>query len=324
MALLNGLQIKNSSILKEKIHLEAPYNSYDPVPKSYVDSIAQGLDIKQSVKLATTENLDATYAYPNLTAVDNGALSIDSLPTTNGMRVLIKDQTDKTTNGLYTVLNLGSPTTPFILSRSDDANISTEIKQGMYVFVESGDVNGSKGFALFTDNPITLGDTDLEFTLFYVQSNALNAGNYLSKDIDTLNVEIGYGLQDNGTNKITILPKNTSIAVDIAGVSVSTLSYSDKKLLALATTADNDLALATSLTKTPIGYLTVFINGVAEAIANGNSEKNSYPCYFSADSGITAKSYATIAAGDYLYWNGSVAGYQLETTDIIELHYSSF
>jgi|TARA_R100000541_G_scaffold58736_1_gene70427 hypothetical protein len=84
------------------------------------------------------------------------------------------------------------------------------------------------------------------------------------------------------------------------------------------TTNDGD-AVGISITYTPFsdGSVIIKVNGLAASLSNDKSG----PIYFSADGGTTAKTIANITAGDSLYWNGSIAGYQLETSDDISIVY---
>jgi hypothetical protein len=62
----------------------------------------------------------------------------------------------------------------------------------------------------------------------------------------------------------------------------------------------------------------ILVNGISINLGHGFKNK---PCYFSADGGVTARLIADIEAGDQLYWNGSIAGYELDTTDDIDISY---
>ena len=95
----------------------------------------------------------------------------------------------------------------------------------------------------------------------------------------------------------------------------------DKQLAALVTTADGNAAIASGITARPAlgGYVGARVNGVAVSVGNGS--KTGVDCYFSGDSGTTARAFTALAQGDVLYWQGSVAGYQLATTDRISLDY---
>lgn len=96
-------------------------------------------------------------------------------------------------------------------------------------------------------------------------------------------------------------------------------SASNKAMTAALTAADFALACATAIAATPAGdYVRAFVNGLAVELGDGVRTKD---CYFSADGGATARAISAIAAGDHLYWVGSVAGYELATTDRIDLDY---
>jgi len=94
----------------------------------------------------------------------------------------------------------------------------------------------------------------------------------------------------------------------------------DKAIVCLATAADHDPATASGITHTPASgsMVTVLVNGAQQVLGDGVKTKD---CYFSADGGVTAKAIASIVATDVLYWNGSIAGFQLATTDTLSYNY---
>jgi hypothetical protein len=98
-------------------------------------------------------------------------------------------------------------------------------------------------------------------------------------------------------------------------------STSNKFMTASVTTIDGDVACATGIASTPASgsYVNVTVNGDYPEIGNGVKTKD---CYFSGDSGATARAYNAIVATDRLYWNGSIAGYQLAATDKISFEYN--
>ena len=107
--------------------------------KQYVDNLAAGLDPKGSVKVATTANIALQF---NTT--------IDGIAVTTGDRVLVKNQTDQTENGVYDVLSSGAWT------RSFDCNVSTgTLTAGSFFFVEQGTLYAESGWVLTADDPIT-------------------------------------------------------------------------------------------------------------------------------------------------------------------------
>ena len=135
------------------INLATPTSSTDAANKAYVDSVSQGLDVKQSVRVSTTANIDLSTA---LEASD----VIDGVTLVAGNRVLVKHQSSGADNGIYVVQSSGAAV------RADDANISSEVTAGFFTFVEEGTLYGNTGWVLTTDNPITLGSTALTFTQF--------------------------------------------------------------------------------------------------------------------------------------------------------------
>jgi len=135
--------------------LPEPIQDTDAARKVYVDSVAEGLDIKESVRVCAESNIDLTSSTdPN---------PVDSVSLSDGDRVLLKQQTDGTENGVYIASTATDPTTWI---RSDDADEDSEVTSGLFVFVEGGDTHTNQGFVLTTNDPITLGTTALAFTQF--------------------------------------------------------------------------------------------------------------------------------------------------------------
>lgn len=162
--------------------LGTPSADTDAANKGYVDSVAQGLDTKASVVAATTTNGTLATAFANGQTVDGVTLA-------TGNRILIKNQTDATANGIYVVAASGAP------SRSTDMDNGTEFP-GAYVFVEQGTVNGDTGWVCTNNSPVTLGSTDIVWTQFsgagtYTASN----GVLLTGSNFTFAPRSGYGLQ---------------------------------------------------------------------------------------------------------------------------------
>ena len=114
-----------------------PSSAQDAATKAYVDSVANGLDVKASVKVASTANVAGTYNNANgtITAGSNGAISIDGVTPSANDRVLLKDQTDATENGLYLVTTVGDGSTAYVLTRTPDADAAAEITGGAFVFL---------------------------------------------------------------------------------------------------------------------------------------------------------------------------------------------
>lgn len=137
--------------------------------KQYVDNLASGLDPKGSVTVATTAPI---------TLANNQ--SIDGIAVTTGKRVLVKDQADQTTNGVYDVVAAGAWT------RSVDAIPGTTLNAGAYFFVEQGTTYAESGWVLTTDNPVS-GASLIVFQQFS-GAGQITAGTGLSKTGNTLAV----------------------------------------------------------------------------------------------------------------------------------------
>jgi phage-related tail fiber protein len=166
-------------------NLAAPLNGTDAANKDYVDSIAQGLDPKQSVRAASTANIASL---SGTTTIDGVALSV-------GDRVLVKDQTTASQNGIYVVA-------ASTWSRSADANVYDELISA-YVFVESGTTNADNGFLCTVDPGGTLGTTAITWVQFSGAGQII-AGAGLTKTGNQIDVAAGTG--------ITVAADNVALA----------------------------------------------------------------------------------------------------------------
>ncbi|MAT87201.1 MAG: hypothetical protein CL532_01425 [Aestuariivita sp.] len=144
-----------------------PINSSDLATRGFVESVAQGLDVKEAVKVATVGGLAGTYATSGqtLTANSNGAIQVDGVTLSSADRVLLRAQADSTQNGIYTVTTVGDGSNPFVLTRALDSNTSSEVGAGAFMFVEQGTANSGKSFIQSVSGP-TLDTDALVFSVF--------------------------------------------------------------------------------------------------------------------------------------------------------------
>ena len=166
------------------------YTAQSLTPKSYVDSVANGLDVKASVRVATTANLVATYHNGNgtLTANANGAIVIDGVTLTTNDRILVKNQTTAAQNGFYKVTTTGGGSAAYVLTRTPDADAASELNPGAFTFVEEGTANQDNGFVMSTNGAITLGSTVITFEQFS-GAGQISAGAALVKNGNTIDVQ---------------------------------------------------------------------------------------------------------------------------------------
>ena len=147
--------------------------------KGYVDAARQGLDVKQSVRVATTAAI-------NLSSDLNNGDTIDGVTLVTGDRVLVKNQSTALENGIYVATASGAA------SRSSDANGTAdkgELKSGTFTFVEEGTVNSDKGFVVSTNGTITVDTTGIAWTQFS-GAGSFTSGDGLSQDGNTIHVNV--------------------------------------------------------------------------------------------------------------------------------------
>jgi hypothetical protein len=180
--------------------------------KNYVDTVAQGLNVKPSVVAATTAALPAnSYAGGVLTASANAVLvAIDGVTLTVGQRVLVMNEALQANNGIYTVTSVGAVGAPWILTRATDMSTSAEVA-GSFTFAESGTVNANGGFVVSGAGPYTLGTTAITWTQFS-GAGEITASGGLQKAGNTISVVTG-GLPvvNGGTGSTTAAGAKTNL-----------------------------------------------------------------------------------------------------------------
>ena len=195
------------SLNSQKItNLADPTADDDAANKGYVDGVAQGLDIKDSVVATTTANGTLSSAFAN-------GQSIDGVTLQTGDRILIKNQTTASQNGIYNVNASGAP------SRATDMATGANAA-GAFVFVEQGTTNAENGFVCTSDTgSAVVGTNNLTFAQFSGAGQII-AGDGLDKSGNTLSVD----LKANGG----LVIESTELAVKLDASSITgTLAIGD-------------------------------------------------------------------------------------------------
>jgi len=143
--------------------------------KAYVDSVAQGLDIKGSCKVATSGAITLS-----------GTQTIDGVAVAAGDRVLVKNQASASTNGIYVCAASGWARSTDMAAGSDAA--------GAFTFIEQGTAGADSGFVCTSDSGAAVVGTNVLAFSQFSGAGQITAGNGLSKTGDTLDVVVGDGI----------------------------------------------------------------------------------------------------------------------------------
>jgi hypothetical protein len=153
----------------------APSSDLHAATKAYVDNVTAGLNFHQPVRVATTGNITLS-----------GTQTIDGVAVIAGDRVLVKDQTTQTQNGIYVVAS-GSWT------RATDADNTPdgELKGGDFTLVLEGTVNSGYGYVCSNTSAVTIGTTNITYAAFNA-AKAVTAGSGLTESTPgTLDIATG-------------------------------------------------------------------------------------------------------------------------------------
>jgi len=193
-------------------NLADPVNSSDAATKSFVEATAQGLDVKDSCVAATTANITIS------TALNNGD-TLDGVSLSTNDRVLVKDQSTASENGIYVVG--ASP------ARADDLATGADAA-GFFTFVEQGTVNADNGFVCTSNKGSAVVGTNNLTIAQFSGAGQITAGDGLDKSGNTLSLD----LKSNGG----LVIESTELAIDLAASSITgTLAVS--KLTSVTSTA---------------------------------------------------------------------------------------
>lgn len=205
------------------IKVATPTDAAHAATKGYVDAARQGLDVKKSVRVATTVEVNLS------TELEAGDTLDTSVTLVAGDRVLVKNQSTASQNGIYVVQATGAAV------RATDANGTAdtgEVSGGTFTFVEEGSVNADSGWVVSSNGAINVGTDPITWVQFSGAGQVI-AGDGLTKDGNTLNV-------GGTTDRITV----TANAVDIASTYVGQNTITTLGTITTGTWNGVDVAVA--------------------------------------------------------------------------------
>jgi hypothetical protein len=236
----------------------APTSSNDIANKSYVDSLATGINFHAACNYATTAALAAN-TYNNgtggvgatLTANANGTLTIDGYTFVVGdvgKRILVKDESAGANNGAYTLTQAGTASLPYILTRATDFDTAgsgvDQIDQGDFFLVISGTDNANTSWVQQTPLPITVGTTALVFIEF-AAVQTYTAGTGLSLITNQFSItNIGTAGTYGSATQTPVLTTNAQ--GQVTGVTNTTITPAVGSITGLATGVATFLATPSS------------------------------------------------------------------------------
>jgi hypothetical protein len=257
-----------------KITLDGdPTQALHAATKEYVDNTASGIVAKPQVLGATTANIDATY--------ENGTAGVGATLTHNtngvfpsgaggasgwavGKGILVKNQTNKEENGRYYVSNMGSVSTPYVLTRCGYCDEADEIP-GAYIFVQDG-TNAGTGWIQVVEDPTTfvVGTDDIDVFQFS-GAGTVTAGTNVSVDgnqVSVIDAPVFTGIVDasaagvefsDGVQTKAGVPSLTTFVEKTADYTLDTLAHQDN-LIEMNSTSPMTFTIPTNATLAwPIG-----------------------------------------------------------------------
>jgi hypothetical protein len=218
--------------------------------KQYVDSVAQGLDVKGSVKCATTANITLS-----------GTQTIDGVAVSAGHRVLVKNQSTASQNGIYEVA-AGA------WSRASDMDAWTEVP-GAFCFVEQGTVNADTGWVCTADQGGTIGTTAVSWSQF------AGVGNYTAdgQGIELSGTQFALELDGNSLSKsasgLKVNPSGDITAASLSSGVINATGYQD--FSAVATPSSPSASKLRAYAKSDGKLYTLNSSGIEQAVGSGGS-----------------------------------------------------
>lgn len=264
----------------------SPVNPMQAATKEYVDNIATGLSVYGACETSTiaalppsTYNNGISGAGSTLTANSNGSLgTIGGYSGLNiNSRILVKNQFDARQNGIYVVTQLGSGSSPWILTRASDFDgaPSSEITAGDYVYIQGGTLSGTQWVQITAGTGsysgleyVVIGTDDIVFTQLtgpgtYVAGTGISISSNTVTNTGVTSLAAGTGVTlSASTGAVTISGTGGTVtSVGITGgtgISVTGGPITNSGTIALTNTGVTSLTAGTNISvSSPAGAVTV-------------------------------------------------------------------
>jgi len=189
-----NIDLSDTGLIK---NAPSPQDGNDLARKSYVDSTAEGLNIKDSVAVSSHDvEIDLTSTTdPN---------PLDGYTLQDGERIMLKHQNDATENGIYDAVDASDPTT---WVRSSDFDDDADVTEGSFAFIRNGDTHGDQAYTVTTPDPITVGTDPINWSQFSF-AGEFTGGDGINKTNSTFSVNVsdiaGSLLSDDGSNNLSV------------------------------------------------------------------------------------------------------------------------
>lgn len=262
---ITGRQIANAAVDVNKLDLSTgtfdftsavlqaatPTQDSHAATKAYVDGIAQGLNWKDSVRAATTANITLS-----------GTQTIDGISIVADDRVLVKDQSTASENGIY-ICKSGS------WVRADDMDAADEFS-GAAVFIQEGTVNADTGYVCTNNGDITVGTDAVSFTQF-TGAGQITAGDGLAKNGATLSVNVDDSSLEISADALQVKSGGITNAMLAGSIANSKLANSTISGVALggslgSLSAGNGLSMTSYDGSAAVSDLTIDLDGATLSV----------------------------------------------------------
>ena len=275
-----------------------PSSASDVAIKSYVDGlVGSGVYWKEPARAASTANINLS---------NPGTDTFDGIQLTSGQRLLVKDQSTASQNGVYDFNGSGSA-----LTRSDDANSASELN-GLAIFVKEGTANADQGFVQ-TSEIANLGSDNVTFAQF-TGLGQITAGDGLTKTGNRLDVSVGNGIQISGDavvfragaglvfagSDVDVQVDDSSIEIDGSGNLQIKADGITSSMIGTNQVTGNEIAAATVSTANLADNSVTTAKIGASAVSEAKISANAVSEAKLANNAVTAAKISSAVAGDGL------------------------